>query len=64
MTEAELAAMFRNVAIIRDKGSKVSRGSSGSVRPNPRHRGFLPSTPFPSMPAHLSVFFSSSRGSG
>ncbi|KAK1697722.1 hypothetical protein QYE76_014419 [Lolium multiflorum] len=31
MTEDELAAMFRNVAIIRDKGSKVSRGSSGSV---------------------------------
>lgn len=51
MTEAELAAMFRDVAlvdevtVIRDKATKVSRGSSGSVRPNPRRRGFLPSTP-------------------
>jgi hypothetical protein len=39
MTEAELAAMFRDVAlvdevtVIRDKATKVSRGESGSVRP-------------------------------
>ncbi|KAM0821636.1 hypothetical protein ACQ4PT_072057 [Festuca glaucescens] len=57
MTEAELAAMFRDVAIvdevtvIRDKATKVSRGSSGSVR-LPRAAGV--SSPPPSQ-CHYSV---------